>query len=103
MVGQNLPEWQSRAHFFGIAAQLMRQILVDHARARQAFKRGGDVFKLSLEGSVFPEKKNLDLMVAGVVVTAREAKIAEQNRLRAVKRFDDSPGCTSVRSAESAC
>jgi len=31
MVRQNLPKWQSRAHFFGIAAQLMRQILVDHA------------------------------------------------------------------------
>jgi len=31
MVGQNLPKWQSRAHFFGTAAQLMRQILVDHA------------------------------------------------------------------------
>ena len=34
--------WQSREHFFGIAARLMRQILVDHARARQRLKRGGD-------------------------------------------------------------
>src|SRR4051812_43291168 len=33
--------WQNRAHFFGIAARLMRQILVDHARARQSSKRGG--------------------------------------------------------------
>ena len=51
MVGQNLPQWQSRAHFFGIAAQLMRQILVDHARTRQAAKRGGGAFKLSLDES----------------------------------------------------
>jgi RNA polymerase sigma-70 factor, ECF subfamily len=36
------PEWQDRAHFFGVAAKLMRQILVDHARRHQSLKRGGD-------------------------------------------------------------
>jgi RNA polymerase sigma-70 factor, ECF subfamily len=41
--------WQSRAHFFGVSAQLMRHILVDHARRRQYLKRGGGVFKVSLE------------------------------------------------------
>src|SRR5215475_14372499 len=40
LVAQELPEWQSRKHFFGVAAQLMRQILVDHARSRTAAKRG---------------------------------------------------------------
>jgi RNA polymerase sigma factor (TIGR02999 family) len=40
--------WQNRNHFFGIAARLMRQILVDHARARQRLKRGGDQFQVSL-------------------------------------------------------
>ena len=35
--------WDSRAHFFGITARLMRQILVDHARTRRAVKRGGGV------------------------------------------------------------
>lgn len=39
--GQALPDWQNRTHFFGIAANLMRRILVDHARARAALKRGG--------------------------------------------------------------
>jgi RNA polymerase sigma factor (TIGR02999 family) len=43
LVGQNLPEWQNRAHFFGVAAQLMRQILVDYARNHRAAKRGGSV------------------------------------------------------------
>jgi hypothetical protein len=63
MVGQNLPEWQSRAHFFGIARQWMRQILVDHARARQAAKPGSDVFTLSLdESTALPEPRDLDLM-----------------------------------------
>ena len=36
LVDQNKPNWQSRSHFFGVAARLMRQILVDHARRRQA-------------------------------------------------------------------
>ena len=40
--------WKSRSHFFGIAARLMRQILVDHARARYNLKRGGDQLRVSL-------------------------------------------------------
>jgi RNA polymerase sigma-70 factor, ECF subfamily len=40
LVDQTNPEWQNRAHFFGVAARLMRQILVDHARRRFANKRG---------------------------------------------------------------
>lgn len=49
MVEQELPRWESRAHFFGVAARLMRQILVDHARTRNAFKRGGEFQKISLD------------------------------------------------------
>lgn len=49
MVAQDLPEWQNRAHFFAVAAHLMRQILVDHARSHRASKRGGDVYKIALE------------------------------------------------------
>src|SRR6185295_9680061 len=41
LVDQRSAKWQNRAHFFGISAQLMRRILVDHARQRQAAKRGG--------------------------------------------------------------
>ena len=41
LVRQDVPDWQSRAHFFGIAAQLMRQVLVDHARGHTRKKRGG--------------------------------------------------------------
>src|ERR1035441_5893223 len=43
-------EWQSRAHFFAVSAQLMRRILVDHAR-RNNLKRGGDMQQVSLEGA----------------------------------------------------
>ena len=40
--------WQNRAHFFGLAARLMRQILVDEAREQQAHKRGGGALRVSL-------------------------------------------------------
>ena len=49
LVPQEGTGWQDRAHFFAVAARLMRQILVEHARARQAAKRGGAVEKLSLD------------------------------------------------------
>ncbi|MGE5109955.1 MAG: sigma-70 family RNA polymerase sigma factor [Acidobacteriaceae bacterium] len=50
--------WQNRAHFFGVSAQLMRQILVDLARSRHSLKRGGDTPTLSLEEAliVSPER-----------------------------------------------
>ena len=48
LIDQTTPRWQNRAHFFAIAAQLMRRILVDHARARQSARRGGGAWHLSL-------------------------------------------------------
>lgn len=49
LIGQQEPGWQSRAHFFAIAARVMRQVLIDHARSRIREKRGGRAMKLSLE------------------------------------------------------
>lgn len=46
LAGGALPEWQNRAHFFGIASNTMRRLLVDHARRRKAAKRGGGVAPL---------------------------------------------------------
>lgn len=46
LVSQKDAEWRDRAHFFGIAARLMRQILIEHARARHAAKRGGNFQRL---------------------------------------------------------
>jgi len=48
MVDQRMPEWQNRAHFFGVAARLMRQILVDKARSHKAAKRGAEMDRISL-------------------------------------------------------
>jgi RNA polymerase sigma factor (TIGR02999 family) len=49
LVDQREVEWQNRAHFFGVAAQLMRRLLVDHARGRNRRKRGGGVLVVPLE------------------------------------------------------
>ena len=63
LVDQKDVEWQNRSHFFGVAAQQMRRILVDYARAHQAAKRGGPVPKLSLdEALAIPEKRVGDLL-----------------------------------------
>jgi RNA polymerase sigma factor (TIGR02999 family) len=51
LVGMNAPQWEGRSHFFAIAAQLMRQILVDYARRRRAGKRGGGKGPQSLDDS----------------------------------------------------
>jgi RNA polymerase sigma factor (TIGR02999 family) len=51
LVDQATP-WENRAHFFGVAAKAMRSILVDHARARRALKRGGDLERSPLEDAV---------------------------------------------------
>jgi RNA polymerase sigma-70 factor (ECF subfamily) len=51
LVDQDQPDYRSRSHFFGVAAQLMRQILVDHARTRNAGKRGGGEAKVPLDSA----------------------------------------------------
>jgi RNA polymerase sigma-70 factor (ECF subfamily) len=55
--------WQNRAHFFALAAQVMRRILVDHAREKLSQKRGGGMTNLSLdEGVSFPQKTEIELV-----------------------------------------
>lgn len=49
LVGQDQPDYRNRSHFLGIAARVMRQVLVDHARARVAHKRGTGIEKLPLD------------------------------------------------------
>src|ERR1700745_3717690 len=50
LADQTSPNWQSRAHFFAVAARAMRQILVSYARSNRAQKRGGDGVKIELDG-----------------------------------------------------
>jgi RNA polymerase sigma factor (TIGR02999 family) len=63
LVGGRAPECQDRSQFYGVAARVMRQILIDHARTRQALKRGGVIEHLSLdEGLVVSIERDTDLV-----------------------------------------
>lgn len=63
LVNQKEVTWQNRAHFFGVAAQMMRRILVDHARRRGYAKRGGGAMTLALEEAVAtPQRREIDLV-----------------------------------------
>jgi RNA polymerase sigma factor (TIGR02999 family) len=84
LVSQSLPDWESRAHFFGVAAHLMRQILVDHARRRQRSKRGSGVEIVRIEDTVsFARERGRDIEELDDALTAlaafdeRKAKVVE--------------------------
>ena len=63
LVGQDFPQWEGRTHFFAIAAQLMRQILVDYARRHRASKRGSGVCMLTLgDVDALPQRKDVDVV-----------------------------------------
>jgi len=71
LVDQKNPNWQNRSHFFGVAARLMRQILVDHARGRQAGKRAAQ--RVSLQEAVsFQQERSRDLVALDDGLTALE-------------------------------
>lgn len=83
MMDQNT-SWQNRAHFFGIAAQMMRRVLVDHARSRSAAKRGEGARMVTLDARIAaPEKRDLDIEALDEALTnlgkldPRQAKIIE--------------------------
>jgi len=78
LIDQKQVHWQNRAHFFGIAAQVMRRILMDHARKNTAEKRGGDADKLPLEEEILvvSHEKSADL-------------IALDDALQALAEFDE--------------
>lgn len=63
LIDQKSVNWQNRAQFFGIAAQMMRRILVNHAQSRHADKRGGHATRLSLDDAVsFFEERDVNLI-----------------------------------------
>ncbi len=76
LVRQENIAWESRAHFFGIAARLMRQILIDYARTKHRVKRGGSKDKVSLENdlTVGIGHTNFDLLALDEALTRLEAK-----------------------------
>jgi RNA polymerase sigma-70 factor, ECF subfamily len=63
LIDQTKVEWQNRAHFFGVAAQMMRRILIDHAKAKHRVKRGGAAVKVVLdENANFTQERAAELL-----------------------------------------
>jgi RNA polymerase sigma factor (TIGR02999 family) len=88
LVGQHSVRWQNRAHFFGIAAQLIRRILVDYARNRFAEKRGAHAAKLSLdEALAVPEGRDLDLIALDEALEGLAKLDPRQSRLVELRFF----------------
>ena len=95
---QNSMSWQNRAQFFGIAAQLMRRILVDHARAHYSAKRGGDRFAVSLKDvAAFGAQPDADLLALHDVLNRLEEIDPTQGRIVELRFFG---GLTIKETAE---
>ena len=63
LAGKTQPQWQNRTHFIAVAAQLMRRIMVDHARARHSLKRGGGAIRVTLdEAALVTEARSEELL-----------------------------------------
>jgi len=87
LVDQRNVQWQNRAHFFGIAAQMMRRILVDHARTKKRAKRGGSDIKVSLDDAAVAVKgQDLDVVAVDEALS-RLARIDEQQSRVVELRF----------------
>ena len=82
------PQWQNRAHFFGVAARLMRHILVDHARNRLAAKRGAGAPRLTLETQHAPARDaGIDLVALDDALGKLAMLDAQQVRLIELRFF----------------
>jgi len=88
LVDQSLVKWQNRAHFFGVAAQVIRHVLVDHARERHALKRGGASFKVTLtEDVIAAEQVDLDLVGLDDALQRLTALDSRQGRIVELRFF----------------
>ena len=88
LIDQHSVSWRNRAHFFGIASQMMRRILVNHALARAAEKRGGGAEKLSLDETVsFPNQREIDLIALDEALKELECLDPQQTRIVELRFF----------------
>jgi RNA polymerase sigma factor (TIGR02999 family) len=89
LAGQSPPQWQNRAHFFGIAAHVMRQILVEYARAHGAAKRGGTgVCKLTLDHALeIQQKTDVDVVALDAALDRLSELDPQQSRIVELRFF----------------
>ena len=92
LVGQQRVTWQNRAHFLGIAAQMMRRVLVDHARARAAAKRPRRAFQVALDEAIgAAEPRSCDLLALDQALdelTTFDQRLATHHRAAILRRSD---------------
>ena len=87
LVDQSLPAWQSRSHFYGVAARAMRQILVEHARKRNALKRGEGRTVALEEAVVYSPERPADLIALDDALTALAAFDEHKCRIVELRYF----------------
>lgn len=87
LIGTENISWESKAHFFGIAANSMRQILVDYARKWNAFKRGSGEIKLSLEDAPTIATENNDQILALDIALNKLGSLDERSSKIVEMRF----------------
>src|SRR5262245_1038546 len=88
LIDQQHVSWQNRAHFFGIAAQLMRRILIDHARSHQYAKRGGGALKVSLdEAAAATVERAAELLAVDQALEKLTAMDARKGRIVELRFF----------------
>jgi len=88
LVDQHSVLWQNRAQFFGLAAKLMRNILVDHARSREAAKRGGQHYSVSVsELDRFSKSSEVDLVVLHEALERLAAYDNQKSRIVELRFF----------------
>jgi RNA polymerase sigma factor (TIGR02999 family) len=89
LIDQKSVQWQNRAHFFAVAAQMMRRILVDHARRRHRAKRGGSGITVPLdeEQLLVAEKSEVDLLALDEALTRLAAMDARQSQIVELRFF----------------
>lgn len=88
LIDQRAVDWQSRAHFFAVASQLMRRILVDHARGRAAEKRGGGALHVALDTvAVVSSEPDTDLVALDDALERLAALDPQQARIVELRFF----------------
>lgn len=88
LIDQKDVSWQNRSHFYGIAAQMIRRILVDHARARHTHKRGEAAPKITLDEALgVHESPDLDLVALDDALTALTEIDPRQSRIVELRYF----------------
>ena len=88
LVDQRKVEWQNRAHFFGIAAQIMRRILLNYARDQNRQKRGGKAIHVSLsEAMIMPAEKDRELIALNDALTRLEGIDPRKSKVVELRYF----------------